>query len=302
MQSIKRTAHRLTLKSYPWLSWLGGSLCAGMGLALLAIPKPVTQFTCARNQGTCQLSTSGLGHQQQQTMVIGDLKKAQLEVPATVQPARQRTQGSSANDAYAVVLYAQQESFVFSHLSQLGQPEQERVVRQINDFIQNPQIGSLAIDQKSSPGLYLFAAFWLALGATIALSGSRNQVCFDRPSGVVKVVCHRFLQEQTYTCQLQHIVEVRLHRAIQRPTSPHRIEKDDYGLAAHPDRGDYFVYRISLILSDGSELPLTAKFMPDLSGGAKIGYLVSEIQQFLRGISLLTEAHGVRIDEILQNS
>jgi hypothetical protein len=302
MQSIERTSHRLTLKSCPWILWLGGSFFTVVGLLLLAIPKPTTQLTCTRTQNNCQISISSLGQQQNGTIAIKDLDKAQLEVPAPIQQARQRTPGSGAHDAYAVVLRTKQENFVFSHLAPLKEPEQEQVVRQINEFIHNPQIGTLSIDQKSHPGVYFFSAFCIALGGLLAAAGRSSYVAFDRSSGLVKIVRPNLLKDRTYTCQIQDIAEVRLERVIRRPSSPQPIAKDDYSLPAELDLGDYFVYRISIWLNDGSQIPLTAKFAPDFSGGNDQAALVAEIQQFLKGIPLLMEAHGVRIDEILQNS
>ncbi len=302
MQSIERTSHRLTLKSCPWILWLGGALFAVVGLSLLAIPKPTTQLTCIRTQNNCQISISSLGQQQQGTIAIENLEKAQLEVPATTQQARQRAKGNGANDAYAVVLHTKQENFVFSNLAPLHQPEQERVVRQINEFIHNPHIGTLSIDQKSHSGIYFFSAFCIALGGLLITAGRSSYVSFDRPSGLVKIVWPNLLKDRTYTCQLRDIAEVRLEQAIKRPSSPQPIAKEDYSLPAELDLGDHFVYRISIWLNDGSQIPLMAKFAPDFSGGEDTAVLVTEIQQFLKGIPLLKEAHGVRIDEILQNS
>jgi hypothetical protein len=302
MQSIERTAHRLTIKSCPWILWLGGSLFTVVGLLLLAIPKPTTQLTCTRAQGNCQLSISSLSQPQNSTIAIKNLAKAQLEVSAPIQQARQRAKGNGANDAYAVVLHTKQENFVFSHLAPLKEPEQEQVVRQINEFIHNPQIGTLSIDQKSHPGIYFFSAFCIALGGLLVTAGRSSYVSFDRPSGLVKIVWPSLLKDRTYSVQLQNIAEVRLERAIKRPSSPQLIVKEDYSLPSELDLGDYFVYRISIWLNDGSQIPLMAKFAPDFRGGEDTAALVAEIQQFLKDIPLLTEAHGVRIDEILQNS
>jgi hypothetical protein len=301
MQSIERTPHRLTLKSRPWIWWLGGSLCTVVGLALLAIPKPTTQFTCTRAQGNCQLSISTLGHQQNSTIAINNIKKAQLEVPTDHQ-ARQPATGSSAADAYAVMLYTKQEKFVFSHLAPLQQSEPEQVVRQINEFIHNPQVAKLSIDQKPHPNIYFFSAFCIAFGGLLATASRSSYVAVDRPSGLVKIVWPHLLKNRIHTCQIQDIAEVRLERAIRRPSVTQPIAKEDYGLLTKLDVGDFFVYRISILLNDGSQIPLTAQFAPDLRSGEDTAALVAEIQQFLKGIPLLTEAHGVRIDEILQNS
>jgi hypothetical protein len=303
MQSIERTAHRLTLKSCPWILWLAGSLCGVVGLALLATPKPSTQLTCTRAQGNCQLSISSLSYQHNGMIAIKDLEKAQLEVPATVQQASQRANnGSAASDTYAVVLHTKQQSFVFSHLAPLKQPEHEQVVRQINEFIHNKQLKTLSIEQKSHPGIYFFSVFCIALGGLLATAGRSSSVSFDRPSGLVKIVWPRLLKDRIYTFQMQNITEVRLERAIKRPSSLQPILKEDYSLPCELDLGDYFVYRIRIGLSDGSQIPLTAKFAPDSRSGADTAALVAEIQQFLQGIPLLTEAHGVRIDEIIQKS
>jgi hypothetical protein len=244
MKLIERTSQRLTLKSRPWIAWLGGSLCAGLGLMLLAIPKPTTQLACARTQGTCQLSSSGLSHSQNRIIGIADLQKAQREVP-------------------------------------------KQMIRQINDFIQNPQIGTLSIEQKSHPGIYLLGALGTILGGLMIVAAGTTRVSFDRPSGLVKIVRGSLLRDRSYSCQLHSIAEVRLERSMGRPSSPQASEK-----------GDYCVYRISLALTDGSQLPLTANFAPDLHQGEDIAALVRQIQQFLQGIPLLRAADGVRMDEI----
>jgi hypothetical protein len=300
MKLIERTSQRLTLKSRPWIAWLGGSFCAGIGLMLLAIPKPSTHLTCARTQGTCQLLSSGLGYSSQKHVVaIEDLHKAQMELPPDLQQARRITKTTAA--AYAVILHTHKESLVIGQPSKLGQSEPEQMVRQINDFIQNPQTGTLSIDRKADHGIHFLGAFCIVLGGLIAVAGRSTQVSFDRSSGLVKIVWHSLLKDRTYDCQLQNIAEVRLERSVKRLSSFQPIEKDDYGLPNQLARGDYFVYRIILTLTDGSQLPLTEKFVPDLHWGEDTAELAGGIKQFLKGIPLLSEAHGVRMDKINQN-
>jgi hypothetical protein len=282
MKPIESSAHRLTLKSRPWLAWVGGAIGAGLGLTLMASAKPTTQVACDRPQGYCQIQVQG----RERRVPIADLQKAQMEARP----------GQRGRDIYGVVLHSQTETLKIEYLENAGAIEQERIVRLVNGFLKDRKTDYLTLEQGIHPGIYAIGALLIMLGGLMAVAGRTTQVSFDRPSGLVRITRHCLGKNEVYTCSLQEVIDVELERALQRPSSPQIIQKEDYGLPPERGAGDYYVYRISLRLANGQYLPLTDKFTPDLHGGRDIAMLVGKIQQFLKGIPLLGEAYGVKMN------
>jgi hypothetical protein len=282
MKPIESSAHRLTLKSRPWFAWVGGAIGAGLGLTLMASAKPTTPVVCDRPQGHCQIQVQG----RERRVPIADLQKAQM----------QARPGQRGRDIYGVVLHSQTETLKIEYLDSAGAIEQERIVRLFNGFLKDSKTDYLTLEQGVHPGVYAFGALLIALGGLLAVAGRTTQVSFDRPSGLVRITRHRLGKNEVYTCSLQEVISVELERTLKRPGSPQIIQRKNYGLRSEREAKDHYAYRISLRLANGQYLPLTDKFTPDLQGGKDLALLVGKIQQFLKGIPLLGEAYGVKMN------
>lgn len=179
MKVIFQDEHTLMLRPGDfWFLWLFGLIFGGVGLLLMGLLGSENRLTCERAPRgaiTCQLTRTLLGLELENEP-LNDLRGARLSISH-----------SSDNDTYRVVLLTAAGERDFTPYGSSGYNAHNRIVEDINTFMQHPTLSRLEVSQGGVKDMWAGALFFL-IGSGVTIGGIQMYFTtwtFDRLQGLV---------------------------------------------------------------------------------------------------------------------
>ena len=244
------SATQLILKNRIIFLWVFGFVMITFGVVMLFMLGGKTTITCSRSgkqAGKCQIISSSLLTSRTTQLALKDLQGAELDVSST-----------SNGDTYRVVLLTTQGKMPFTSYYSSSSGIKQRVVEEVNAFLQNPAAKSLLTTQDEGTLSFIIALFMAGFGILmIFFFGRPTTYDFNKASGLLTV---------THTS---------LFNVSQQEYPLHDIKGVTIDTSYSGRSG---TYRVVLLMAGGNRLPMTTF----LSSGLKDKQLdAAAIMEFL---------------------
>lgn len=249
MQIVSQTATKLVIQEkQPRISLIFGMIFLILSISIVLYCGQITKLECRRsnisstltinNQGKCELIHERFWGTHTQTFPLGALQGAKM---------LEDGEGST----YQILLLIPNNQIAFTPYYSLGKENQEKIVEQINNFLQQPEREFLIVQHDDRPWSYVLGLILLliAINTSHILQGiliSRESWVFDISEGTIfshQSRWGRATKVTEYPLLLQDIMKVAIEK---QPSDESR-------------------YRIVLCLKSGVTLPINPNYSSDIN-------------------------------------
>lgn len=240
MNIVEQTSTKLTLRSPALGAWIFGSIIASVAVfvPLFCAGKTIHTFSCDRtsvNEGTCEIKEISKWGKQQKLLTLNELQGANLKTHVTYDKKGRKTV------TYRIYILTSNENIYF-----IGNSERdylERLVNQVNEFINNSTKPSLSIRTISDNTLAMYIIGGVLGVFSLALLLSDDIVCnFDKSSGIFHIKKQGIRGKRLRSERNINISDIRIEES-------NRWQNKQTGKI-------HITYKLSLILNSGESLML----------------------------------------------
>jgi hypothetical protein len=249
MQIVSQTATKLVIQEkQPRISLIFGIIFLILSISVVLYCGQITKLECRRsnisstltvnNQGKCELIHERFWGTHTQTFPLGALQGAKM-------------QEDGEGTTFQILLLTGSDQIAFTPYYSLGRENQEKIVEQINNFLQQPEREFLIVQHDDRQWSYILGLILLviAINSSHILEGiftSRESWVFDISEGTIfshQSRWGRATKVSEYPLLLQDIVKVAIEK---QPNDDSR-------------------YRIVLCLKSGVTLPINPNYSSDIN-------------------------------------
>ncbi len=215
MKIIHHSPTLLTLQLRPWFLWLFGAAFSTAGLVVILLLGNVTTLTCQRTgtTGDCKLSQSGVLDSSLQRLPLNEVRGAEIA-----------THHNRDGNTYQIRLLTDTGEIPLTSYYSSGYSSKANVVQQIEQFVSNPEISSLSIQEDGRWFAYPFGGVFLLSGLAIATCFGQVVTCsFDKTMGKFTIQRQGLLGNHQRHYRIQDISNVEIEESRGNNSSTYRV-------------------------------------------------------------------------------